>query len=74
MDGLFLERFFEVAKDYPEIKATDINNLSLTKTQDKREDYQILQITTNGEEIVTGANFFEKIVERQLYLHKKLLL
>ncbi len=53
-DGLFLETFYEVAKDYPEIKATDIivDDLAM-KLVVKPQDFQVVVLTNLQGDIIS---------------------
>src|SRR6187431_2136494 len=53
-DGLFLETFYEVAKEYPEIKATDIivDDLAM-KLVVKPQDFQVVVLTNLQGDIIS---------------------
>ncbi|WP_240609405.1 isocitrate/isopropylmalate family dehydrogenase [Flavipsychrobacter stenotrophus] len=61
----------QIIKNLQITNRTDINNLSLTKAQEKREVYQILHTPTKGEAIVNGADFFVESTEQpKVIAHK----
>jgi isocitrate dehydrogenase len=61
----------QIIKNLRITKGTDSNNFTQTKSQEKREAYQILHTTTRGEAIVNGADFFIESTEQpKVIAHK----